>query len=630
MGTCQSSNTPTNSSLTRPYDHPETHLTSDRVQSSNLNDSELVLSVQPFALTPSYSSLNPQFPQLVKMSQLADKCALESSKPSQLARLSSRLPKFTFSRKPTLNDQSAQQPSTSTTVRRKDKISSSSSLSSADAGSSANSCKSSESLTVGKCRLGSHKSMSEKHFKTSTATIANPGSSSCLTNTTNPTKPVSLYSNNAKPKSTSSLIRPKSLLSKYQSKVSPQPSKVSIMKSSSDQECSSKPTTKSPLKFTAAITNVAKPQVAQLVLTNSVHSQTRPSPPDKSPANLHKKTLNTNQPASFGFKTSNSYNPYKRNQPPITKRVCTNITPTTTSTIATSTTAVPSKLITRSSGALLSSKDASTATDKGSSRVQLPLPGTKLAFTSQMNHLPTFGRLNSSNACSAVQALTKKLSESQLNNSRATTAVNKTQSAKDQLDFGRPGGFKMMHRVKKSPLTSAGNSNTVSSESNSYTSSSNSPDKNSHETSRLDFLIDDEICDQPELILNEKNEPIERPGSDHTISNLSSLQSSPAKSTISCSINELATLKMKQASFETSNVVGEESRNGTPTIRHSNSFSGVRHSVNTFRLPRPVSVVESTDGTIEMDGSSKRSIMQDINGIKTLLFRLQGEIQSVS
>lgn len=675
MGTCHSSNPPTNSSDQAPYDFHCSSETCNHVQSSPpllsdvavVDKHELVLCVQPFtSICASYSTREPQFPTLVKMSQLTEKCTIDAGKSSQLARLSSRLPKFTFTRKVASSLQPP--PSSSSTMAtsvgiRKDKLSSSSSLSSAEPGSSNASCKSSESLTIRKPRLGSHNS--DKHFKTSTATIANPGALSCsVSSTTTATstnsntnnnnvgnKSTGLYSNNVKPKSTSSLIRPKSLLSRYQSKVSPQPSKVNITKSSSDQECSSRPTSKTPLRFTTAITTVSKPQVAQLVLTNAVNSQPRKSPLDKGLAQLPKKSPISGAPASssFGYKASNSYNPYKRNQPPITKRVTptlhrTEPKPATTimsnNNTATNSTVAP-KLITRSSGSLMRdmSKQEFEAGRPTTARLQLPMPVNKLSFTSQLNYLPTFGRLNGSKTVTSVQTLSKKLQEAQLSpeepcGTKIDTDAN--QASKDQTDYVRNTGYKMMHRIhkKKNSLSSAGNSNTVSSESNSYTSPSDSPDKITHETSRLDFLIDDEICDQPQLILNEKNEPIERLGSDHTISSVSSLQSSPSKSTISCSINELTSLKLKQAGLESpispSNHAVEDKRTSSAAeIRHSNSFSGVRNSPHTFRQPRPVSVVESSDGTMEMDGSSKRSIMQDINGIKTLLFRLQGEIQNV-
>ena len=150
-----------------------------------------------------------------------------------------------------------------------------------------------------------------------------------------------------------------------------------------------------------------------------------------------------------------------------------------------------------------------------------------------------------------------------------------------------------------------------------------------HNRSENQIYLDDEICDQPDLMfLNSKenstaNSPVKE--NVNLIDNLCN-ENGNYKTNIRYSISELDSLKLKQEFLSS---ISEQQQNDR-TDSTSPEKSSISLSPVKFRKPRPLSVVESEDGNLALDGSSFRSVMQDINGIKTLLFRLQGELQSVS
>lgn len=115
-------------------------------------------------------------------------------------------------------------------------------------------------------------------------------------------------------------------------------------------------------------------------------------------------------------------------------------------------------------------------------------------------------------------------------------------------------------------------------------------------TKHGDFLIDDEIADQPELVLNSTDKPV---------------------LTIKNSLSELEDLKIRQY------VKTVSSNTNSSTAATSTKPSA------TFRRPKPLSFVESPDGSFGLDSPSYRSAYQDLIGVKTLLFRLQGILQNV-
>jgi hypothetical protein len=124
------------------------------------------------------------------------------------------------------------------------------------------------------------------------------------------------------------------------------------------------------------------------------------------------------------------------------------------------------------------------------------------------------------------------------------------------------------------------------------------------EADNRDFLIDDEISDQPELVLSssvDKNDLI--------MKNLHS---------------ELEGLILKQESSVS------PSTPSSPTVPLSNSSSTTITPNTTFRRPRPLSFVEMPDGSYGLDSPSFRAACQDLIGIKTLLFRLHGILQNVN
>lgn len=117
------------------------------------------------------------------------------------------------------------------------------------------------------------------------------------------------------------------------------------------------------------------------------------------------------------------------------------------------------------------------------------------------------------------------------------------------------------------------------------------------------FLIDDEISDQPELVLNAN-------GGKPTL-------------TLKNSLTELEALKIRQSQ---QSQYSNNANLTNSTSSHSNSpnkFSG------SLRRPKPLSFVESADGSVGLDSPSYRSAYQDLMGIKTLLFRLQGILHNV-
>ena len=138
----------------------------------------------------------------------------------------------------------------------------------------------------------------------------------------------------------------------------------------------------------------------------------------------------------------------------------------------------------------------------------------------------------------------------------------------------------------------------------------NSPEHNSissvganSEADNRDFLIDDEISDQPELVLssNVDNKDL-----------------------------------MKNLNLELEGLLSKQEASAsppTPTAANSplstTSSASTVVSNTTFRKPRPLSLVEMPDGSFGLDSPSLRAASQDLIGIKTLLFRLHGLLQNV-
>lgn len=183
------------------------------------------------------------------------------------------------------------------------------------------------------------------------------------------------------------------------------------------------------------------------------------------------------------------------------------------------------------------------------------------------------------------------------------------------------------------------NSQKSNSPSSSLTPDISSTSKISPEHNRSDFLIDDEICDQPDLMfLNSKENSTSTSPVKENVSLVDGLssnanESSQYKTNIRYSITELDSLKLKQELLNQQNSYEKKTAKDPGSLLSSSPEkpSSISQSpVKQFRKPRPLSVVESVDGNLALDGSSFRSVMQDINGIKTLLFRLQGELQEVS
>ncbi|CAG2107118.1 unnamed protein product [Medioppia subpectinata] len=120
------------------------------------------------------------------------------------------------------------------------------------------------------------------------------------------------------------------------------------------------------------------------------------------------------------------------------------------------------------------------------------------------------------------------------------------------------------------------------------------------EVDNRDFLIDDEISDQPEL-------------------------------TLGCNIDKKDLMKTLNSELE-GLILKQESPSGpsSPSVSLSSSASTVIPSSTTFRnrKPRPLSLVEMADGSVGLDSPSFRAASQDLIGIKTLLFRLHGLLQN--
>ena len=119
-----------------------------------------------------------------------------------------------------------------------------------------------------------------------------------------------------------------------------------------------------------------------------------------------------------------------------------------------------------------------------------------------------------------------------------------------------------------------------------------------------DFLIDDEICDQPELVLS------------------SNIDKKDLMKNLSNELEGLLSKKELCASPPT-----PSSPNGS--LSTASSTSTLVANTTTFRKPRPLSLVEMPDGSYGLDSPSFRAASQDLIGIKTLLFRLHGLLQNV-
>ncbi len=65
------------------------------------------------------------------------------------------------------------------------------------------------------------------------------------------------------------------------------------------------------------------------------------------------------------------------------------------------------------------------------------------------------------------------------------------------------------------------------------------------------------------------------------------------------------------------------------TSNNNQTVTSTTPSYAIFRRPRPLSFVETADGNLGLDSPSLRAVSQDVIGIKTLLFRLQGVLQNV-
>ncbi|CAG2176724.1 unnamed protein product, partial [Oppiella nova] len=126
------------------------------------------------------------------------------------------------------------------------------------------------------------------------------------------------------------------------------------------------------------------------------------------------------------------------------------------------------------------------------------------------------------------------------------------------------------------------------------------------EVDNRDFLIDDEISDQPEL----------------------TLASSISKKDLMKTLNsELEGLILKQESSHAS-LSSPTPSSPSVSLSTSSSASTVIPNKKPFRRPRPLSLVEGADGSYGLDSPSFRAASQDLIGIKTLLFRLHGLLQN--
>ena len=153
----------------------------------------------------------------------------------------------------------------------------------------------------------------------------------------------------------------------------------------------------------------------------------------------------------------------------------------------------------------------------------------------------------------------------------------------------------------ESPSFSSGNSTPiVLSPDRKFPNRQSSAGSHSGTDGDKDFLIDDEICDQPGLFLN----------ADKLNGQVKMLEKS---------LSELQNLTAKQ-SVDTS-VKPEVT---TTPVANSHTPKTTR-----FRKPRALSLIESPDGYMGFDNPSYRTLVQDMNGVKTLLFRLQGLLQNV-
>lgn len=104
-----------------------------------------------------------------------------------------------------------------------------------------------------------------------------------------------------------------------------------------------------------------------------------------------------------------------------------------------------------------------------------------------------------------------------------------------------------------------------------------------------------------------------------------SLDSTPTNST---AINSPVSSSMASAQ---KTLVGS----GQSKLRKRHSYtsgggSSPKFSGSFFPRPRPLSFIEKEDGSIGVGQNSVPALMQDVKNIKTLLYRLQGELQNVS
>lgn len=214
----------------------------------------------------------------------------------------------------------------------------------------------------------------------------------------------------------------------------------------------------------------------------------------------------------------------------------------------------------------------------------------------------------------------------------------------------------------------------------------------STQESNKDFLIDDEIADQPDLFadphrLNRAlfNLPLNQtirsrpdgssPSSSSTVS--SSAMATPTNNPLRTASYELESLIRRSQhdtidynslplsidngpnhslrvdrtrSFDQQSPMQTQQQLDSTIVEDSNSISicgsprianlRKRHSytsssscsppqyVQHFRRPRPLSFVENEDGSLGFDSPSQRAVQQDIIGLKTLLFRLQNVLQN--
>lgn len=81
------------------------------------------------------------------------------------------------------------------------------------------------------------------------------------------------------------------------------------------------------------------------------------------------------------------------------------------------------------------------------------------------------------------------------------------------------------------------------------------------------------------------------------------------------------------ASPRVANLKKRHSYTASSTGNHTVTSTTPSYAI--FRRPRPLSFVETADGALGLDSPSLRAVSQDVIGIKTLLFRLQGVLQNV-